>query len=368
MNPIDLTARVDANTRVRDFVRYLRCFGMARGDHMQAGALFEGRWPRAKYADVIRKAAVAAGNTTVSDWAAPLAPMETLASEFVSMIRARTVLGRMAGTRSVPFNIRFGRQTSGASVGWVGQGQPTMVSELSFDASTFEQSKIAGIVVITDELARSSDPAAEALVQADLTGAIVGFSDEQLLDPTIAAVPDTSPASITYGATAIPSTGSTAAQVEADLLALVAAIQTNLASPYLIMKQATALYLATLRTSTGDRLFPGLGVLGGNIWGIPVLTSASAPSSTAGGSPPVSTNYIVLVDAAEILVADSGIEFDASSNATIQLNDAPDGPVTATTVMTSLWQMNLIGIMAKRFIRWEMRRPGAIAYISGVTY
>lgn len=368
MNPIDLTGRAETSTRIRDFTRYLRCFAMARGDSMQAAATFEGHWPRAKNIEIIRKAAVVAGTTTGTNWAAPLAPLESLASEFVGLIRARTVLGRMQGYRPVPFRISFPRQTSGASVAWVGQGVPMLGSELQLERETFQQSKIAGIVVITQELARASDPAAEALIQADLVDSIVAFSDEQMLDPSKAAVADVSPASLTYGATAIASTGSTAAQVEADLLALVAAIKTNLTFPYLIMKQSTALYLATLRTTSGDRVFPGLGVNGGDIWGIPVLVSGSAPGGAPSGSPPTLANSIVLIDAAEILVADDGIEFDASEQAAIQMNTAPDAPPTATTVFTSLWQMNLVAIMAKRFIRWQMRRAGAVAYISNVPF
>ena len=368
MNPIDLTGSIEANNRVRDFTRYLRCFALSKGDPLQAVAMFEAKWPRTKHLDIVRKAAVAVGNTTDANWAAPLAPMTTLASEFVTYIRARTVLGRMAGYRSVPFNIRFARQTVGSSVSWVGQGQPTSGTAMGFDAATFEQSKIAGFVVLTDELARSSDPAAEALAQADLTDAIVGFSDQQMLDPTVAAVGDKSPAAITYGATNIPSSGSDDDAIEADLVKLIGAIKTNLTAPYLIMKQTTAVYLATLRTTAGDRVFPNIGVLGGSIWGIPVLVSASTPSTIVGGSPPTATGFIVLVDAAEMLVADGGIEFDASGEATIQLNTTPDAPPTATTVFTSLWQMNLVALMAKRYVRWEMRRPDAVAYISGITY
>jgi len=50
------------------------------------------------------------------------------------------------------------------------------------------------------------------------------------------------------------------------------------------------------------------------------------------------------------------------------MNDAPDSPETATTVLVSLWQHNLVGIRAERFINWKARRTGSVAWIENAAY
>jgi hypothetical protein len=50
------------------------------------------------------------------------------------------------------------------------------------------------------------------------------------------------------------------------------------------------------------------------------------------------------------------------------MDSAPTNPPTATTVMTSLWQMNLVGIRAERFVNWSKRRAGAAQWIDSAAY
>ena len=59
---------------------------------------------------------------------------------------------------------------------------------------------------------------------------------------------------------------------------------------------------------------------------------------------------------------------DTSKHATIQLNDAPDNPVTAATVQVSLWQDNLVGVRAERFVNWKKSRATAVSLISPTAY
>ena len=49
------------------------------------------------------------------------------------------------------------------------------------------------------------------------------------------------------------------------------------------------------------------------------------------------------------------------------MDSAPDSPVSATTVMVSLWQANMVGVRAERFITWLKARTGSVQYLSGVT-
>ncbi len=75
---------------------------------------------------------------------------------------------------------------------------------------------------------------------------------------------------------------------------------------------------------------------------------------------PVST-IIALVDAAELLLAEGDLTLDASTQATLDMNGS-------TSPNFSLFQRNALGIKVVRAIRWMKRNPGAVAFISGVTY
>jgi hypothetical protein len=102
--------------------------------------------------------------------------------------------------------------------------------------------------------------------------------------------------------------------------------------------------MATLRTS-GTRVFPNIGLTGGDVLGVPALISLDAH------------NYFVAIDAGGIVLADGGIEIDVSDQSTIQQDDAPSaGP----TNLVSLWQANAIALKVTRWISWA-RRDDAVS-------
>ena len=236
-----IAQNIEVTGRATSFLRYGIALASARGEAKMAAKVFADRWPRSMDAERVQricKAAVPAGSTTDSTWAAPLAEQQPLASAFVELLRSRTVLGQMMGSmRPVPFNVKFPRQTGGVSARWVGQRQVVPVSSQAFETLTFGISKIATLLVMSQELINNADPSAEAIVRADMTEAIAAYMDVQFLDPSIAAVADISPASITNGATEITASASTAD----DLRRLFAAVTTRMSAPYLIMRPGTAI-------------------------------------------------------------------------------------------------------------------------------
>lgn len=354
----DVAHSIETRGRACEYLRWglataCASVGEAPIDHFRA------RWPHQKSIDLFIKSAVTPMSTT---GASALVPFAQHSAALVEMLRPLTVVGRMQDSfRRVPFNVLFPRVTAGGSVQWVGQGQVRSFSRLSLDQIQVPTSKVSGACVFTKELARSSDPVVEALVRSDMTDTIAKFSDEQFLNPTIAEMPDVSPASITFGATAVESNGGiTGDAAQEDLKNLFAAVTSNLIAPYLIMKPTTAVALAAM----GANYFPKVGANGGEIWGVPVLTSANTPTDAS--SP--SNNLIILIDAAEVLYAEDGIEFSVARHATVQMDDAPDSPPSGTTVMVSLWQRNLVGVGVNRYVHWKRRREGAVAYLGGVQY
>lgn len=354
---------ISAVPRGTAFARYAKALACARGDLRSAHAYSEGQfWRDTPQVAATLKAAVAAGSTSDPAWAGSLAPLVDMASEFVEVLRPLTILGRLIGTRPVPANVRFVSGLSGSSVSWTGGGYPTPPSEMSFTTASLGISKAAGLVVLTKELAESSDPAADGLVRADLLAAMAAFLDKQFVDPAVAAVIDVSPASITHNLIPITSSGSTVSAIVADFAALFAvpvAAGITFTAPYLVLHPLTALALSMKRGSDGLTAFPSVSVKGGTLFGIPVLVSASVPTSVSGGS------IIVLVDASEIQSVEGSVLVDASEEASLQMRT---DPLSGATTLVSLFQNHLVGLRITKFANWRSRRPGAAAYIDGCAY
>ncbi|WP_296222458.1 phage major capsid protein [uncultured Sphingomonas sp.] len=358
------------------FTRYAMALGRSKGNLMQAAEIAKTWHDTTPEVETVLKAAVAAGTTTDTAWAKPLVEYDNMVGEFAELLRPATIIGRIPGLRRVPFNIKIPRQTGGSSVGWVGEGKPKPVSALAFDQITLGMAKTAGIVVITDELARSSTPAAEQVVRDDLVSQTAQFLDSQFVDPGKAASAGVSPASITNGVTPVVASGTDADAVRADVQALMAKFITanlSLAGAVWIMTEMQALGLALMLNPLGQPEFPGLSIngnSGGTFMGLPVVLSENIPANAGSGSPVTGAGTrIILAKASEILLADDGqTMLDVSSEASLQMDSAPDATPSATTVFVSLWQMNMIGIRAERYINWAKRRAGAVQFIDSAAY
>ncbi len=350
------------------FVRFAQCMASAKGDSYQAIS-------RAKsYVDSTpevalmventlnwqTKAAVAAGTTTDATWAGPLAPTQTAVNEFLELLRPRTLIGRVAGFRQVPFNTAVPSQTGGGTYSWVGQGNAKPVTSAAFATVTVPFAKAAGIIVLTEELVRLSTPSAEATVREEMIAGMGQFLDTQLVDPAVAAVANVNPASITNGAATAAASGATGAAARADLAARVAtftAANIPLDGAVWLMSDSTAFGIGLSLNALGQPLFPGVGREGGNIMGIPVVVSNNVG------------NRVILVHAPSILFADEGgVNIDVSREASIQMDSVPTNPSDATTVLVSLWQRNLVGLRAERMITWIRARTAAVTYISAAAY
>jgi HK97 family phage major capsid protein len=315
------------------------------------------------------KAAVGAGTTTDATWASPLIAYNILATEFIELLRPATIIGKISNLRRVPFNIQMPSTTTGSSVNWVGENAPKPVTKMDFGTVTLRWAKAAGIIVLTDELVRFSNPAAEAVVRTDLVDAMTQFLDGQFVDPAVAEITNVSPASITNGVTAVSRSGTNEAAFRADVKTLFntfLAANLSTSGGVWIMTQQQALSLSLMINALGQPSFPTITGEGGTLLGYPVVASENVKSM--GGSPADGSN-IIFAKASEIMLADDGqTVIDASNQASVQMDSAPDSPPTASTNMVSLWQMNMTGIRAERWINWKKRRSTAVAYIQNGLY
>jgi len=336
------------------FVRYCQALAATRGNKMAAvefAKIWQDSTPEVALA---LKAAVAPGTTTDATWAGPLVQPNPLAAEFMEFLRPATILGKIPNLRHVPFNISVTAQTGGGTYGWVGQGAPKPVGKLAFSAATLGFAKCAGIIVISEELARFSSPSAEDLIRRDMRDGIAAFLDVEFTDPTKAPVANVSPGSITNGAVLIPSAGPTPANARTDINAMAGAMLAagiSTAGAVLLMSETNALALGGSVNALGQSIFPGLSATGGTVLGYPAITSQA-----------LGTNVIMLNGEGILLADEGGVEIDVSREASVQMDSAPDNPPAATTVLVSLWQNNLVGLRADRIINWKRARNGAVQY------
>lgn len=317
------------------------------------------------------KAAVATGDTTTATWASELVYAQNLVTEFIEFLRPQTIIGKIPNLTKVPFNVRIAGQNAPSSAYWVGQGQPVPMSKLGTTAITLGIAKAAGLVAIDDELVRSSSPSAEMLVRNDLAKSIAQFLDQQFINPDIAAVANVSPASILNGVTAVPASGTTSADLRLDVQTLIdnwLAINLDPSQGVWVMPPTQALALSMMLNPLGQPLYPEINMLGGSLFGLPVVTSMSAKVV---GSP-VAGSIIALINAPEILLADDGeVTISTSSEASIQMLDNPTNEstgATAPTAVVSMFQTNSLAIKAVRFINWSKKRALAAQFISGAAY
>lgn len=358
------------------FARAAKCMALGHLEHRDAigiaKSLYDGQdGVIAATQRLVTKAAVAAATTSDPTWAGALVGEETSAfADFLEFLRPSTVLGRFGrngvpSLRNVPFRVPLIGQTSGGDAYWTAEGAAKPLTSFDFSRTTLEPLKVANIAVATMEVIRDSSPAAEGIIRDQLAAALRERLDIDFISPTKAAVAGVSPASILNGVAPIVSSGTDADAVRTDMRALfgqfIAANNAPTAGVW-VMSSTTALALSLMQNPLGQTEFPGISMNGGNLFGLPVITSEYLVGDSGGG-------IVALVNASDIYYADTGaIDLSMSTEASLQMSDTPDNPTTATTVLVSLWQRNMIGWRSELGVNWARRRPSAVAWLSQVNW
>jgi HK97 family phage major capsid protein/HK97 family phage prohead protease len=352
-NPVvSIKANVPPGTA---FVR-AACAKLVCNGNMHEAAEYAKRWDASTpEVSLYLKAAIAPGTTTDATWAGPLVNA-AIANEFLELLRPATILGKIPGLRTVPFNTKVPAQTAGGTYGWVGEQKPKPVTKLAFTSTTLGIAKAAGIIVLTEELVRLSNPSAEDLVRRDMIAGIAQFLDAQFIDPAVAAVAGVNPASITNGAPTAAATGAPLA----DIVGLINHFATNniaVDGVTFILSAANCLALSFRSNTDGSPMFPGITINGGSYKGLTFIASQAA-----------GTNVIALQPSLVLYADDGGVTIDASREASLQMDSAPASPADATTVFVSLWQANCVGLRAERFVNWLRANANAVKYLTAAAW
>lgn len=315
---------------------------------------------------LVQKAAV----TAVSGSDTAVTQYQDIQNDFIGLLRPKLVIGRMTQLSRVPFLSRLGRQLTGVSGSFVGEGAPKPVQKQTYDNVTLGYAKVAVIVVLTDEGARFGTIDVQMRARDDMIKGIATYIDKRFMDPSYSGVANVSPASITNGAVRYQASGTTLAAIDTDVRTAMAMFTTSDVDPSTavwVMGAGIALRLALKRNAYDEPAFPGMGNAistgRGEWYGLPVIVSNSMVSS---GSP--GENQIALVTQEEVSLADDGnVAIDMSAEASVQMNDAP---AAGAQSLVSLWQNNLLGVRAEQYINWGARRPSnlGIAVIENANY
>jgi hypothetical protein len=345
-----LTASQLTQARAAD---YVRCLSVQHEGTTDLAGRFTERFPHSLSRSLFTKAAIAAGTPSDATWGGPLAVAKPLRTDFVALVRAAALIGKIAGLRRVPFNVKVTATTTGGTYGWVGPGKPKPVGALALATVQLEFAKACGILIVTEELLSLGAPGSEALLRDELVRGTAGFLDAQFFTPTVAAVANVNPASVTNTAVPIVSSGTSAANAHTDINALVRAFVTanpDVSTAVMVLSPANAMALA----ATGD--YKDLTMHGGFIAGVPAVTTAAAGTT------------IAMLDPSGILAALDDIEIDVSKNTSVEMEVPVTDPSTAATVMRSLWQLNLCALKVTAYANWKLARASAVQIVTGAAY
>lgn len=290
------------------------------------------------------------GATNNEQFGEALVDFQNLTNEFIELLRGRTAVDQLASRmREVPFNIKMPQQTGAVSVGWVGETKRKPTTNPTIGSVTLTKSKVAGIVLLSDELMRFSNPKADRIIRDDFVKSTAQFIDADFFDPTKAETDD-SPASILKDSTKIDSSGATGADIEADLAKVIKVLtdaNVPLEGAHWVMSESRAASLSIMRDALGKKYFEDMNLNGAKfLLTLPVVISSGTPDK------------IVLVVPSEIMLADDNVlDFAVSSEASINMgtDELPD--------WVNLFEKNLMAIRAERFIRWKKRHIHAAAYL-----
>ncbi len=277
---------------------------------------------------------------------------------FVDSVRELEIISRLR-PRTVPPHVPVIVHAAGAVATWTASGKAAPVASTAFARRAITPLKPSALLVVSSEFLASTAPEVEAMLLADLRRACVQASDEAFIDITGAGIAGRVPQSITYAAPALPSSS----LVRDDLAGAIEIFDGDLTRAAWVMHPALATRIAL---SFGVDAESRLGPRGGELLGMPVITSQACQWGSSGGT-------IALIDASAIVVADAGADVQRSVASAIEMQTDPTGatdtPVgAATTNLVSLFQADAIGIMVTRRVNWIVARPHAVVTVTGCLY
>jgi len=290
----------------------------------------------------LQKAAVNPGTLGNSG---ALIDYKILQSGFIESLRSLSLFDQMLPSMvRVPPNAQTSIVTLGASGEIVTEGSWAPLSKLQISGSFLAPQKAIALVVSSAELLRMGTAGTQTLFANELRAAVAQATDA----PVVSA--------LLNGLTVNASSGS----ARDDIATLLTSITLRATSkPFWLTSPEVVQELASLYGESGP-LYPDLVVPeGGSIAGIP-LRAADVLTNYSGNG-----RYLALVDASQLAGESDLVELDASTEASLQMSDAPtDAPEN----LVSLFQDDAVALKATRSFCFARLKNSAVAALKEVSY
>jgi HK97 family phage major capsid protein len=241
---------------------------------------------------------------TTSNTAALLSPEQVEQLLVLPVLAQSVALNPIVSTvvRLTGSTYRIPKVTADPSAAWVAEGAEIPASDLTTNELVIAPSKVAGLSVITSELAEDSSPEASTQVGAGLARDIARKVDAAFFGGVAANTPS-GLASLTVGAGNVQDIAAGTAPTNLDAFAQAQMLAGNVGAELtaFVANPITALVLANLKEATGS----GKPLLEADptkptrrmIFGVPVLTSPEAPVGTIWGMSSARVTTVVRRDA-----------------------------------------------------------------------
>ena len=293
-----------------------------------------------KVVDLLQKSAVSPGTFAGSPLTEPTGPA---AAWLQALASSGAFDGMLPSMVRVPANQRVGYLTLGGSAWATAEGSLKKLTALSLGSSTLTPRKIVGMLIATNELVRLGGPVGLALFDNALRAAVIKETDAAFIS------------TITTGVTPATSLGAGVASIRQDINAALDRIDGDLSSKFFILVGTAVAKDWATAGGTDGVAFGGMTPSGGVMFGMTTIVTDAL------------TDQVVVVDAAGIAAANGPIELSRTTQSTLEFSDTPSSPPTAATVMLSLWQSNMVGLTAERWLAFEKLR-NAVAVVQSVSY
>lgn len=337
-----LVREQERDQSAKDFCHVAKCLMLGKGSVFAAIEVAKERRALPRIIETLEKAAVVPGATQSGSWGSPLAPYTQLADAFLASLRNVGVFdAALPSMKQYPMKTQISVTTLGATAASIGEGSAKTISKVELANSQLDPIKAVGIIIVSDELLKEAGLLASNVFAAELSGAVAAETDARFL------------AEITSGISSITSAGNTAAAILTDIGNAWGSLKINTQSRVFIAADPNTVKLwALVLNATGN--FGGLGINGGTLMGCTVIPTDAL------------TNQLVCFDAAQLAANGGTTELDASNQAAIQMDSAPDSPPSASTTITPFWPNNVTGLRAVRWFGIERLGSAAVSKVIGV--
>ena len=270
-----------------------------------------------------------------NDARAILSP-EDVAELVVKPIETASIPGRCATTISMSGpSLRVPRVAADPSAAWVEEGAEIAASTAVFDEITAESKKVAGLVVISRELAEDSSPSAAEEVGRGLTRDISRQVDRAFVGD-LAAPAVKGLASLTTATTVAAGSGWTSVDPMIDAIAASASVGGNITNWLVSASDYTALRKVKVASGSNQQLLAADAGGGVQIEGRQVIVSPDLEAGTVWGID--SSRVIFAIREGAEVIADSSVYFSSDRvavRATMRLTWAFPHPESIVRIVTT---------------------------------